>query len=86
MAKARPLPTLEEMENKLGFKIDSLTYPDDISKNFYSDLRPIPSSIYGQTRKEFEEYEKKIYRDNEKTISEKVLSKVDVVKVGRLQS
>ena len=86
MAKARPLPTLEQMESKLGFKIDSLNYPDDISRRFYSDLRPIPSSIYGKTREEFEEYEKKMYRDNEKTVSEKVLSKVDIIKVGRLRS
>ena len=85
MAKARPLPTLTQMESKLGFKVDSLTYPDEISKRFYSDLRPIPRSIYGKTREEFEECEKKAHRSNEKTISEKVFAEVDVVKVGRLE-
>ena len=85
MAKAKPSPTLMEMESTLGFKVDSLTYPDESSKRFYSDLRPIPNSTYGKTREEFEEYEKKTHRKDEKTISEKVLSVLDGVKVSRLR-
>lgn len=71
------------MESKLGYKVDSLTYPDESSKRFYSDLRPIPNSTYGKTREEFEEYEKKMYGKEEKTISEKALPELDIVKVSR---
>ena len=84
MAKARPSPTLAEMESKLGYKIDPETYPGESSKRFYSDLRPIPNSTYGKTRKEFEEYEERTYRKDEKTISEKVFPELDVVKVSTL--
>ncbi len=83
MAKAKPLLTLIEMESQLGYKVDSLTYPDESSERFYSDLRPIPNSTYGKTREEFEEYKRKIYRIDERTISEKVLLELNVVKVNR---
>ncbi len=83
MAKAKPSLTLVEMESQLGYKVDSLTYPDESSERFYSDLRPIPNSTYGKTREEFEEYERKMYRIDERTISEKVLPELDVVKVSR---
>lgn len=85
MAKAQPSPTLVEMESKLGYKVDSLTYPDESSKRFYSNLRPIPNSTYGRTQEEFEEYKKKSYGKDEKTISEKVLPELAVVKVSRLR-
>ncbi len=85
MAKAKPSLTLIEMESKLGYKVDSLTYPDESSERFYSDLRPIPNSIYRKTREEFEEYKRKIYRKDEGTVSEKVLPEFNVVKVSRLR-
>lgn len=85
MAKAKPSPTLVEMESKLGYKVDLLTYPDESSKRFYSDLRPIPNSTYEKTREEFEEYKKKMYDKEEKTISEKALPELDIVKVSRLR-
>ncbi len=82
MAKAKPSLTLVEMESRLGYKVDSLTYPDESSKRFYSDLRPIPNSTYEKTKVEFEEYEKEMYRKDEKSISEKVLPELNVVKVS----
>lgn len=82
MAKAKPSLTLVEMESRLGYKVDSLTYPDESSKRFYSDLRPIPNSIYEKTKVEFEEYEKEMYRKDEKSISEKALLELNVVKVS----
>lgn len=84
MAKAKPSLTLVEMESKLGYKVDSLNYPDESSKRFYSDLRPISNSIYEKTREEFEEYERKMYLRDENIVSEKYFSDFDVVKVSRL--
>lgn len=85
MAKAQPSQTLVEMESKLGYKVNSLTYPDESSMRFYSDLRPIPNSTYGKTQKEFKEYKKKTYGKDEKTISEKVLPELNIVRVSGLQ-
>lgn len=82
MAKAKPSLTLVEMESRLGYNVDSLTYPDESSKRFYSDLRPVPNSIYEKTKVEFEEYEKEMYRKDEKSISEKALPELNVVKVS----
>jgi hypothetical protein len=81
MAKAKPSLTLVEMESKLGYKVDSLAYPDESVKRFYSDLEPMPSSVYEKTRKEFEEYEKKTYGKRYDTISEKVLPELGGVQV-----
>lgn len=81
MAKAKPSLTLEEMESKLGYKVDSLSYPDEGVTRFYSDLEPIPSSVYEKTRKEFEEYEKKTYAKRSDTISDKVLPELGGVQV-----
>lgn len=85
MAKAQPSQTLVEMESKLGYKVNSLTYPDESSMRFYSDLRPIPNSTYGKTRKEFEEYKKKTYGKDENPISEKVLPELNIARVSRLR-
>lgn len=85
MAKAKPSLTLVEMESKLGYKVDFLTYPDESSERFYSDLRPVPNSTYGKLREEFEGYERKMYRKDERTVSERVLPEFDVVKVSRLR-
>ena len=82
MAKAKPSLTLVEMESRLGYKVDSLTYPDESLKRFYSDLRPVPNSIYEKTKVEFEEYEKEMYRKDGKSISEKALPELNVVKVS----
>ncbi len=78
MAKAKSSLTLLEMESKLGYKVDSLTYPDESSERFYSDLRQIPNSTYEQTR---EEYERMIYRKDERIDSEEVLPELNVVKL-----
>jgi len=55
MAKRRPTPTLAEMEKKLGYRVDSLNYPEDGVQRFYSDLRPVLTSPYERTKKDFEE-------------------------------
>ena len=83
MAKARPLPTLVQMESRLGFIVDSLTYPDEMSDRFYSDLRLVPSSTYKRTVEEFEEHEKMKCGVNRRIVSEEKLSQMDVVTVGR---
>ena len=81
MAKAKPSPTIVEIESELGYKVDSETYPDENLKRFYSDLRPIPNNPYGKARKEFEEYKERTSRKDGKTISEKVLLELEAVKV-----
>merc|ERR1711964_562891 len=55
MAKRRPTPTLAEMEKKLGYRVDSLNYPEDGVQRFYSDPRPVLTSPYERTKKDFEE-------------------------------
>ncbi|KAL9611963.1 MAG: hypothetical protein Q9167_003403 [Letrouitia subvulpina] len=81
MAKVKPLPTLVEMESKLGYKVDLRTYPDESLKRFYSDLRLVPYSTYEKTRREYEEYERKTYRKNDEAISGKSLPESDIVKL-----
>ncbi len=83
MAKRKPILTLEEMERTLGYKIDSSNYPDEGLKRFYSDLRPVPNSVYGRTEKEFEEHEKQRSFDEDKIISEKVLPDFGVPQVSQ---
>ena len=83
MAKAKPSLTLVEMESKLGYKVDSLNYPEESVKRFYSSLRPVPDSRYEKTKEEFEVYEKKKYRKGSDTISEKVLPQLGVFQVRR---
>ena len=85
MAKAKPSLTLAEMESKLGYKVDSLNYPHESVKRFYSDLRLVPKSTFEKTREEFEVYEKKTYRKSYNAISEKVLPELGVVQVNRLR-
>lgn len=81
MAKAKPSLKLVEMESRLGYRVDSLTYPVESLNRFYSDLRPVPRSIYQRTKDEFEEYERKRHRKDYDTIAEKVLPDLGVVKV-----
>ena len=83
MAKRKPILTLVEMETRLGYKVDSLNYPDDGVTRFYSNLRPVPNSICERTQIEFERYEKQRYRKDYKTISEEVLPELGVVQVSR---
>jgi hypothetical protein len=83
MAKRKPTFTLVEMERKLGYKIDSLNYPDDGVKRFYSDLRPVPDSVYERTKKEFEEHEKQRFCNEDEAISEKVLLDFGVSQVSQ---
>lgn len=83
MAKAKPSLTIAEMESKLGYKVDSLTYPEENAKRFYSNLRPVSNSIYEKTKEEFEVYEKKRYHKDYITIFEKVLSELSAVQVSR---
>jgi hypothetical protein len=83
IAKRKPTLTLVEMERKLGYKIDSLNYPDEGVKRFYSDLRPVPSSVYERTRKEFKEHEERRFCKEDETILEKVLPDFGVPQVSQ---
>ena len=82
MAKRKPTLTFMEMERKLGYKIDSLNYPDEAVKRFYSDLRPVPSSVYERIKTELEEHEKQRFRKKYETTSEKVLPEFGAPQVG----
>ncbi|KAL8905734.1 MAG: hypothetical protein Q9207_002448 [Kuettlingeria erythrocarpa] len=79
MAKARPSPTLLEMEMKLGYKVDSLTYPNKNMDCFYSDLRHVPESNYCKTLQEFDEYEMRTHRKDKSKFLERALPELDVV-------
>ncbi len=70
------------MERKLGYSIDASNYPDDGVKRFYSDLRPVPTSVYERTKKEFEAYEEQTSHKEYKTSSELVLPELGVAHVG----
>jgi hypothetical protein len=59
MAKRKPTATLVEMETILGFKVDSLNYPNESVQRLYSDLVPVSHCAYEKTKKEFEESGKK---------------------------
>lgn len=83
MAKAKPSLTLAEMESKLGYKVDSWTYPDESAKRFYSNLRPVPNSTYEKTKEEFEVYENKTYRKGYNIVSDKILPELGSIQVSR---
>ncbi|KAL9014435.1 MAG: hypothetical protein Q9173_000917 [Seirophora scorigena] len=79
MAKARPSLTLVELERKLGYKVDSLTYPSGNTDSFYLDLRQIPKSIYWKTMQELDECERRTHRKDMRAISERALPELDLV-------
>ncbi|KAL2131229.1 hypothetical protein VTI74DRAFT_5380 [Chaetomium olivicolor] len=59
MAKVKPVLTLMEMEDDMGYKVDASSRPDDAEKRFYSDLRPVPDDTYGLTEKNYQEFVKR---------------------------
>ncbi|KAI4265403.1 MAG: hypothetical protein L6R35_007117, partial [Caloplaca aegaea] len=79
MAKARAFPTLQEIEKKLGYKVDSLDYPNKNTDFFYLDLRQIPESVYWKTVREFEEYERRAHCKDKRTTSERALLELGLV-------
>jgi len=86
MAKAKPSLTLTAMESKLGYRVDSLAYPCDDIKRFYSNLRPVPNSAYEKLEEEFEVYKKKICLEGYSTILEEVSPELDIIQVSRPRS
>lgn len=58
MAKRRQLPTLEQIESQLGYKIDYLDNVDEDVLTFYSDLTPVPKSSYERALRELDEIRK----------------------------
>ncbi|OAF55793.1 hypothetical protein VC83_07744 [Pseudogymnoascus destructans] len=82
MAKRKPTLTLVEMERKLGYRIDSSNYPEESVKRFYSDLRPVPSSVYERTKAEFEEHEKQRSAKADDIILEEMLPDFDIIDHG----
>lgn len=55
MAKRRQLPTLDQIENQLGYKFDYLHNADEDVLTFYSDLTPVPKSSYERALRELDE-------------------------------
>lgn len=84
MAKAKPMPTVEKMVSILRYGVNALSYLNESSKRFYSNLTTIPTSTYDQLKKEFEEHEKTRFDKRDKTNSKEVLLKLNTVKVSRL--
>jgi predicted nucleotidyltransferase len=82
MAKRKPTLTLLEMENELGYKVDTSIHPAETVKRFYSDLRPVPDGTYEKTEREFEEYKKMRYTKQDKTISEGKALRLAVAEVS----
>ncbi|KAL9021270.1 MAG: hypothetical protein Q9185_001554 [Variospora sp. 1 TL-2023] len=79
MAKSRAIPTLQEIEKKLGYKVDSLDYPNQNTECFYLDLRKIPESVYWKNVREFVEYERTKHCKVKRTTSERALLELDLV-------
>jgi hypothetical protein len=69
MAKRRPTLALLEMENELGYKVDSSSQLTETVKRFYSDLKPVPDGTFEKTKREFEEYERMRYKQNNEQFS-----------------
>jgi hypothetical protein len=55
MAKTRPILTLAEMEQKLGFKLEASTDPPDVTERWYSDLTPVCYGLRERMEIEYEE-------------------------------
>lgn len=60
MAKPKPKIGLDEMTRELGYDVCSLIQPGEETPRFYSDLTPAAVSVYGRTKREYEEHQ----RDN----------------------
>ncbi|KAL8773443.1 MAG: hypothetical protein Q9209_001546 [Squamulea sp. 1 TL-2023] len=48
--------SFDEIESRLGYKIDTINYPNEGVKRFYSSLRLVPDSIYQRAVEEFDTY------------------------------
>ncbi|EEQ35494.1 hypothetical protein McanMca71_003090 [Microsporum canis] len=59
MAKQREALSLGTMERMLGYKVAVLDGPDERQQWFYSDLTPVPETVYERTRKELDDYQKR---------------------------
>jgi serine phosphatase RsbU (regulator of sigma subunit) len=81
MAKQRPTYTISEIERELGYSIDSLNYPNDTAKRFYSDLSPIPKSSIERGQRELEERQKQSLREF-KPILDDFLPDIGIPHVG----
>lgn len=82
MAKVEPSLAIPDMEDKLGNKISTITYPLDSSERFYSDLRPVPYNVYQKTRDEYEECQKSTCRRMPGLVQKEKLPVVGGAKVG----
>ncbi|KAK5309725.1 hypothetical protein LTR70_010037, partial [Exophiala xenobiotica] len=58
MAKRKPTSTLQEMEKELGYNLSDTTVVKDGTEYFYTDLRPVPDSVFERTQREVEERRK----------------------------
>ena len=76
MAKLEPSMTLAEMEKRLGYKIGTITYPNENSECFYSDLCPVPHNTYQKTRDEFEQSKRNVCRRMQDIAFDKALPRL----------
>lgn len=58
---AKPKPTLQEMENALGYRVDTTV---DVAQRIYSNFKPVSTGKYARTEMEYNELRK---RDRPKT-------------------
>ena len=54
MAKARPLNSMAQTENRLRYEIGAPSYPDEGVKRFYSNIRPVLYSIWERVLEEYD--------------------------------
>ncbi|KAK3994871.1 hypothetical protein QBC44DRAFT_35249 [Cladorrhinum sp. PSN332] len=65
MAKRRPIRTLAEMEEEMGFRLEASTNTGVAVERLYSNLRPVPNGLYERTEKEYEEFSKRKHRKDQ---------------------
>jgi hypothetical protein len=61
MAKVRPALTVAQMEQKLGFRLESLPGPGQLAERWYSNLTPVCLSVHMRMEKEYDEHLKRKY-------------------------
>ena len=89
MSKYQPYPTLADMERRLKYTIDSLSYTSETVMRFYYDLRPVSDCAYKKTRWELEEHVRKTWQydaaQNWRTFIDRLLLKFGYVQVSMHQ-
>lgn len=82
MAKRGPLISLAEMEKTLGYQVAESIDPNEATQRFYSDLSPVPQSVYKKTRKEVDEYLRNRHLRDAAPTLEREFPELGAVQVG----